>query len=146
MTQDSLVEIPQFLATLPNEEACLSSLTQVKHWEDRYRNLLTLSKCMPSIPIDWKQDEYLVKGCQSKAWLWHTCVHERYYWLGQSDSKIVQALMILVLSTLQGKTATEILSFKVHDFLRPLGLERHLSSSRMGGISAMVAKIQQSLS
>ncbi len=38
-------------------------------WMDKYEHLIGLGKSLPLISDQYKTDEFLIKGCQSKVWL-----------------------------------------------------------------------------
>ena len=38
-------------------------------WMDKYQYLIDLSKSLPIIDEKYKQENYLIKGCQSQVWL-----------------------------------------------------------------------------
>ena len=42
-------------------------------WMQRYEHMISLGKSLPLIDDANKTDEYLIKGCQSKLWLFY-CV------------------------------------------------------------------------
>ena len=37
-------------------------------WMDKYEHLISLGKSLPLIDPQFKTDDYIIKGCQSKVW------------------------------------------------------------------------------
>lgn len=146
MNQDQLSEIPVLVRQFPDFHLLEQELLASKHWEDRYRSLLKMAGLMPIVPKEWKREEFLVKGCQSKAWLWSYCDQSRFWFVGESDSKIVKSLLFLVLARWNGLVSSELDRLDVLPWLQELGLERHLSSSRMGGLGALVQSMKNASS
>ena len=38
-------------------------------WEGKYEHLIELGKSLPKIKEEYKTDDRIIKGCQSKVWL-----------------------------------------------------------------------------
>ena len=88
----------------------LPQLRQLKDWQSKYRILMTLGKELPTFGSEWHRDEFLVQGCESKAWLLHyqDPVTAQHFWAFDSDARIVKGLIILILVQLNGLTAEQL--------------------------------------
>ena len=40
-----------------------------KSWEDKYRQLIQLSRKLPALPDELKTTENEIKGCENRVWL-----------------------------------------------------------------------------
>jgi len=110
-------------------------------WEEKYKNIISMGKALPSLPEDHKTSALLVKGCQSQVWLKPELTDEgRVLFTGESDSIIVQGLLALILSVYSDQTPDSILSTPP-TFLEELGLKKHLTPNRANGVYAMVKQI-----
>ncbi len=60
---------------------------------------MTLGKELPTFDSEWHRDEFLVQGCESKAWLLHyqDPTTNQHFWAFDSDARIVKGLVILIL-------------------------------------------------
>lgn len=112
-------------------------------WEDRYRNVIQLGKKLPLLDDSYKQDQLKISGCESQVWLHHQVVDDHYYFIADSDARIVRGLITLVLAAYHGKTAAEIDAFDINAYFDDLGLITHLSPSRGNGLKAIVEQIKQ---
>ena len=112
-------------------------------WEDRYRNVIQLGKKLPQLDDSYKQDQLKISGCESQVWLHHQVVDEHYYFIADSDARIVRGLITLVLAAYNGRTAAEINAFDIDTYFDNLGLITHLSPSRGNGLKAIVEQIKQ---
>lgn len=127
-----------------DEQKITEIFTFAKGWEGKYRQIMQLGKQLPALPDENKQDEYLVKGCESQVWLHHAkdakgCFH----FAADSDARIVKGLVVIVLSAFDGKTAEQIAQFDIQNYFATLDLLKHLSPSRSNGIHAIVEEIKK---
>lgn len=112
-------------------------------WEDKYRYLIELGDALPPFPEEDKTDDYKVDGCQSQVWMTAKKTGDIYTFRATSDAHIVRGLIAVLLTLINGKTATEILALDILSIFRELGLEDHLSPTRRNGFFAMTERIRQ---
>jgi cysteine desulfuration protein SufE len=110
-------------------------------WEDKYAYLISLGKGLPAYPEDKKNEEHLIKGCQSLVWLDLKLIDGKLLMVGVSDAAIVSGLIALLVAIYQGAAPAEINQTKL-TFLNDIGLESHLSPTRNNGLHAMLKGIQ----
>lgn len=122
----------------------LPQLRQLKDWQSKYRILMTLGKALPAFDSEWHRDEFLVQGCESKAWLLHhqDPVTKQHFWAFDSDARIVKGLIILILVQLNGLTAEELAGSNPELLLTQLQLQQNISQSRSNGLLAVLNKIK----
>ena len=110
-------------------------------WEDRYKYIIDLGKELPAMDDAKKDEEHLVRGCQSQVWIDVNVQDGRMWFAADSDAFIVKGLLGVVLAAYNGKTPADIVSFDIDKYFDSLGLLRHLSPTRGNGLRAMVDKI-----
>lgn len=122
----------------------LQELRQLKDWQSKYRILMTLGKTLPAFDNDGHRDEFLVQGCESKAWLLHyqDPVTTQHFWAFDSDARIVKGLIILLLVQLNGLTSEELVKATPELLLTELQLQQNISPSRSNGLLAVLNKIK----
>lgn len=105
---------------------------------------MTLGKELPAFDSEWHRDEFLVQGCESKAWLLHyqDPVTNQHFWAFDSDARIVKGLIILLLVQLNGLRAEELAHAKPELLLSELQLQQNISQSRSNGLQAVLNKIK----
>ena len=111
-------------------------------WEDRYRYIIDLGKDLPPMDASFKDDQHLVKGCQSQVWIDAKLENGSIWLSADSDAFIVKGLLCVVLAAFNGKSPAEILEFDIEDYFRQLDLMRHISQTRGNGLRSMVSRIQ----
>ena len=110
-------------------------------WMDKYTYLIELGNQLDELDPKEKNDQNLIKGCQSRVWLVAEKKNGKLYFRGESDAVIVKGLVALLLQVFSGHTPKEILESDLH-FIEDLGLSQHLSPTRANGLLAMVKQIR----
>lgn len=110
-------------------------------WMDKYSYLIDLGNGLEKLDPEYKTDQYLIKGCQSRVWLVAEKKNGKIYYKGESDALIVKGLIALLLRVVSGRYPKEILENNLH-FIEDIGLSRHLSPTRSNGLLAMVKQIK----
>ena len=122
----------------------LTSISEAKDWQSKYRILMQLGKKLPPIPEKMKQTEFLVKGCESRAWLLHyqDPVSGKHFFVLDSEARIVKGLMAIMLCLVNGMTTAELCKFDLWHKFDQLALKPYLSQSRGNGLLAMAERIK----
>ncbi len=120
-----------------DENHVLQIMSHARSWEERYRQLLLLTKQVPSVPEIWRHSENEVSGCESRVWLLLYKDDEgKCHFAVDSDSRIVKALLITILAAINHQSADKIQRIQVVSYLDKLGFTQHLSPSRTNGLLA----------
>jgi cysteine desulfuration protein SufE len=123
------------------QQEILEEFSVYEDWMDRYAYLIELGNELDPIDEKEKNDQNLIKGCQSRVWLLAEKENNHIRFRGESDAVIVKGLVALLLRVFSGRTAREILDSHVH-FIDDLGLKQHLSPIRSNGLLAMMKQIR----
>jgi cysteine desulfuration protein SufE len=110
-------------------------------WDDKYAYIIELGKKLPPMPEQYKTEENIVKGCQSKVWLYAYNQGDKVFFLGDSDALIVKGLVALLIKVLSGQTAEDIAQSNLF-FLEKIGLQQHLSMTRANGLASMIKQMK----
>ncbi len=110
-------------------------------WMDKYGYLIELGNKLEELDPEYKTDQYLIKGCQSRVWLVAKKRDGKIFFKGESDAVIVKGLVALLLRVFSGRSPKEITESELH-FIDDIGLNRHLSPTRSNGLLAMVKQIR----
>jgi cysteine desulfuration protein SufE len=110
-------------------------------WMDKYGYLIELGNELKPLDPKTKNDQFVIKGCQSRVWLVPELKDGKIYFQGESDAVIVKGLVALLLRVISGHTPTEILDNELH-FVDAIGLKQHLSPTRSNGLVAMIKQIK----
>jgi len=129
------------MAILDKIDQLKSSFASQADWESRYREMIRLGKEMEPYPEAGRDDKYLVKGCQSRVWLYPEFKDGLVKFYADSDSLLVKGIVGILVHIYSGYKPDEILQVKP-DFLKDLGITEHLSMNRNNGLVAMLKQIQ----
>lgn len=110
-------------------------------WMDKYQLLIDLGNEQPTLDAQYKTDDNLIDGCQSRVWLQADLVDGNLHLQAESDALIVKGIIALLIRVLSDHTPQEILDTDLY-FIEEIGLKDHLSPTRSNGLLAMVKKIR----
>ena len=117
------------------------SFSFMEDWTEKYQYMIDLSKSLNEMNLDYKTDENLIKGCQSKVWLHSSYDKGKIHFQADSDAIISKGIVAILLSVLNNRSPQEILSANL-SFIEEIGLKEHLSPNRANGLSSMLKQIK----
>jgi cysteine desulfuration protein SufE len=103
--------------------------------------LMDLGKKLPVMSNEHKTDEYLVKGCQSKVWVYPYYVDGRVAFEADSNTEITKGLVYLLWSIWNNRTPQEILDTDLF-FIDKIGMHRMIGSQRSNGFAGMIKQMK----
>ncbi len=110
-------------------------------WMQKYEHLIALGKELPLIDAQFKDDDHLIKGCQSRVWLQAELEHDRVRFTADSDAIITKGIISLLVRVLDNQHPDDILSADLA-FIDRIGLKEHLSPTRANGLLSMVKQMK----
>ena len=119
-------------------------------WMDKYQLLIDLGNEQEPLEDQYKTEQNLIDGCQSRVWLVADYVEESgdrsqesgvIRFRAESDALIVKGIVSLLIRVLSGHTPQEILDADLY-FIDKIGLKEHLSPTRSNGLLAMVKQMR----
>ena len=123
------------------QQEIIDEFSVYQDWMDKYAYLIELGNELEPLDPKDKNDQNLIKGCQSRVWLVAEKENGQIHFRGESDAVIVKGLVALLLRVVSGRTPKEIMENELH-FIDDLGLKQHLSPTRANGLLAMVKQIR----
>lgn len=120
----------------------LAELLAANNWQNQYRLITQWGKLIQPKP-EMRKPEYLLRGCETPAWLAHGVVAGRHRFSFDSDSRVINGLAALMLAQIDDKTSLEIETTDFTGILTAAGLEKHLTPSRNNGLRAIMLRAQQ---
>jgi cysteine desulfuration protein SufE len=109
--------------------------------ESRLFYLMDLGKKLPEMPAEHQIDEFIVKGCQSKVWLYPVYEDGKVFFEANSNTEITKGLVSLLVQIWSGKTKEEILSSDLY-FIEKIGMGGMIGSQRSNGFASMIKKMK----
>ena len=110
-------------------------------WMEKYDYLIELGKSLPIINPEYKTDDNIIKGCQSKVWLQAELQGDKVVYSADSDAIITKGIIALMVRVLSEHTPEEIMEADM-DFIDTIGLKEHLSPTRANGLLAMIKQMK----
>ena len=113
----------------------------MEDWTEKYQYMIDLSKSLDEMDLQFKTEDNLIKGCQSKVWLHSSFDGEKIHFQADSDAIISKGIVAILLNILNDRSPNEILSADL-SFIDEIGLKEHLSPNRANGLSSMLKQIK----
>ena len=112
------------------QEEIIDEFSVFDDWMDKYQLLIDMGNALPALEDEYKTDQNLIEGCQSRVWLHADYADGIVTYKAESDAIIVKGIVSLLVSVLSGHTPDEILDAE------------HLSPTRSNGLVAMVKQMR----
>ena len=111
-------------------------------WMERYEHIIELGKELETIAEEEKQDDHLIRGCQSRVWLLAAKDGDgKVQFRADSDAIITKGLAALMVRALSGLPPAVIAQADLW-FIEKIGLDAHLSPTRANGLRSMVQQMK----
>ncbi len=110
-------------------------------WTQKYEYIIELSKDLEFMSENLKNEDNLIKGCQSKVWLHAEMVNGKINFLADSEAIITKGIISILLNVFNNREPQEILDSDM-GFIEKIGLKEHLSPNRANGLSSMYKQIK----
>ncbi len=125
-------------------EARLNAYKEDFQWlgddNEKVEYIIDLGKKNTPLPPEQKNDETLVKGCSSKAWIVMECRDGIVHIEAEGESALAKGMIALLLSLFNDRKAEDILAFDPKA-LYTLGLDALLSPVRQQGLEAFLGYV-----
>ena len=123
------------------QEEILEDFDMFDDWMQKYDYLIELSKDIPLISEEYRLNENLIKGCQSKVWLHAREIDGKVIYTADSDAIITKGIAALLIRVLSKQKAEDILENEMY-FIDAIGLKEHLSMTRSNGLVSMIKQMK----
>ena len=123
------------------QDEVIEEFSDFDDWMDKYHLLIDLGNEQEPLAPEYKNDQNLIDGCQSRVWLQADLVDGKVEFQAESDALIVKGIIALLIKVVSGHTPDEILENELY-FIEAIGLKEHLSPTRSNGLLAMVKQMR----
>ena len=110
-------------------------------WMERYEYIIELGKGLPIIEEQYKTEDNIIKGCQSKVWVHAEEKDGKVVFTADSDAILTKGIIAILIRAFSNQKPAEILEANT-DFVDEIGLKEHLSATRANGLVSMIKKIK----
>lgn len=123
------------------QDEIIEEFSDFDDWMDKYQLLIDLGSDEQPLPEEYKTEQNLIDGCQSRVWLQADYNEGILTFRAESDALIVKGIVALLVRVLSGHTPQEILDADLY-FIDRIGLKEHLSPTRSNGLVAMLKQMK----
>ena len=123
------------------QDEIIEEFAEFDDWMDKYQLLITMGEEQEPLPAEFKTEQNLIDGCQSRVWLVCDEREGKLQFRAESDALIVKGIVSLLIRVVTDHTPQEILDADLY-FIPQSGLTEHLSPTRSNGLLAMVKQIR----
>ncbi len=123
------------------QDQVIEEFSDFDDWMDKYQLLIDLGNEQEPLEEQYKTEQNLIEGCQSRVWLQADEVNGKLVFRAESDALIVKGIIALLIKVVSGHTPDEILDNNLY-FIDKIGLKEHLSPTRSNGLLSMVKQMR----
>ena len=123
------------------QQEIIEEFSDFDDWMDKYQLLIDIGSEQEPLPEQYKTEQNLIDGCQSRVWLQADYIDGKIHFQAESDALIVKGIVTLLIRVLSDHTPDEILEADLH-FINDIGLTEHLSPTRSNGLLAMLKQMK----
>jgi cysteine desulfuration protein SufE len=110
-------------------------------WMQRYEYIIDLGKGLPLIEEQYKTEDNIITGCQSKVWVHAEQNEDKIVFTADSDAILTKGIIAILIRTFSNQKPSDILEANT-DFIDQIGLKEHLSPTRANGLVSMIKKLK----
>ena len=110
-------------------------------WMQRYEYMIELGKSLPLIDPEYKTEDNIIKGCQSKVWIHADLKGDKLVFTADSDAIITKGIIAVLIRVFSNQHPDAILGADT-SFIDKIGLKEHLSPTRANGLVSMIKQLK----
>ena len=123
------------------QDEIVEEFSHFEDWKQKYEYIIELGNSIELIDNKNKIDSNLIKGCQSKLWLYAELQNGKVIYTADSEAIITKGISAILLRVFSNQTAKDILNSDVK-YIDEIGLKEHLSPTRANGLVSMIKQIK----
>lgn len=123
------------------QEEIVDEFAMFDDWMERYEYIIDLGKNLALIDEAYKTEDNIIKGCQSKVWVYAEKQDDKIIFTADSDAILTKGIIAILIRVFSNQKAEDILNADM-SFIDEIGLKEHLSPTRANGLVSMIKKIK----
>ena len=123
------------------QQEVIQEFSLFEDWMQRYEHMIDLGKSLPLIAEEYKTEDNIIKGCQSKVWVHAALEEDQLVFTADSDAIITKGIIAILIRVFSHQHPKAILEADT-DFIDKIGLKEHLSPTRANGLVSMIKQIK----
>ena len=123
------------------QQEVIEEISLFDDWMQLYEHMIDLGKSIPLISEEHKTEDNIIKGCQSKVWVYAALEADQLVFTADSDAIITKGIIAILIRVFSNQPPKAILDADT-DFIDKIGLKEHLSPTRANGLVSMIKQIK----
>ena len=123
------------------QKEIIDEFSMFDDWEERYQYMIDLGKTLPLIDEQYKTEDHIIKGCQSKVWVHADMEDDKVNFTADSDAIITKGIIAILIRVFSNQHPKDIIEANT-DFIDEIGLKEHLSPTRANGLVSMIKQLK----
>ncbi|MBZ9651603.1 SufE family protein [Psychroflexus montanilacus] len=123
------------------QEEIIEEFSMFEDWMQRYEYMIELGKSLPLIDEKHKTEENIIKGCQSRVWVYAEMDNDQVDFTADSDAIITKGIIAILIRVFSGQKPEDIINADT-SFIDEIGLKEHLSPTRANGLVSMIKQMK----
>ena len=123
------------------QQDIIDEFDMFEEWMGKYEHIIDLGKSLPLIEEQYKTEDNLIKGCQSRVWLNAQHKDGKVIYTADSDAIMTKGIIALLVRAFSEQKAQDIIEADT-DFINQIGLKEQLSPTRANGLVSMVKQMK----
>jgi cysteine desulfuration protein SufE len=123
------------------QEEIVEEFSLFDDWMQRYEYMIELGKSLPIIDPEYKTEDNIIKGCQSKVWLHADLEGNKLVFTADSEAIITKGIIAILIRVFSHQHPDAILDADT-SFIDKIGLKEHLSPTRANGLVSMIKQLK----
>src|SRR5690606_38346641 len=103
------------------QEEIVDEFAMFDDWMERYEYIIELGKTLPLIEEQYKLEENLIRGCQSKVWLHADKIDDKILFTADSDAILTKGIIAILIRTFSDQKAVDVMNADM-GFIDEIGL------------------------
>ena len=91
------------------QDDIVSEFEMFDDWMQRYEYMIDLGKDLPIFDAQYKTDQNIIKGCQSKVWVYAELEGNKLNFTADSDAIITKGIIAILIRAFSGQHPADII-------------------------------------
>jgi len=123
------------------QDEIVAEFAMFDDWMQRYEYMIELGRSLPLIDEKYKDDDHIIKGCQSKVWVHAELKDDKLVFTADSDAIITKGIIAILVRAFSNQKPADIMEADTR-FIDTIGLKEHLSPTRANGLVNMIKQLK----
>ncbi len=123
------------------QQDIIDEFNMFEEWMGKYEHIIDIGKSLPLIEEQFKTEDNLIKGCQSRVWLHAQHKDGKVIYTADSDAIMTKGIIALLVRAFSKQKAQDIIEADTN-FINQIGLKEQLSPTRANGLIHMVKQMK----